>query len=148
GKQWLTSEKFSRQAMDGEGVLRHVALGIDIAMKTTSGRDVVNEFDAGNFNDTMSLARVETRCFGIQDDLAHQLLRCRSRNARRLLCETLELPPRKSRTIARSRRTLRLRLKPVGTTKSARRRFSRSGIWLSITAAKRLSVMPGRRNTR
>ena len=43
---------------------------------------------------------------------------------------------------------LKLRLEPVGTTKSARSRFSRSGIWFFSIAERRLSVMPGLRKTR
>jgi hypothetical protein len=47
-----------------------------------------------------------------------------------------------------SRRRLKPRSKPVGTTKSARRRFSASDICCPIIASKRAAVIPGRRITR
>ena len=148
GKSRLVLQEGGRKAMDRKGFGRHVALGIDVAVKTTSGRDVVDEFDARDFDDTMPLVRIEACRFGIEDDLAHQLLLRGLRNANRPLRAILDLPSRNCLTIAHNRRRLTLRAMPVGTTKSARRRFSRSGIWLARIAPIRRSVMPGRRNTR
>jgi len=50
--------------------------------------------------------------------------------------------------MSRNRRNVIVRPSPVATTKSARRRFSRSGICARRMLANRLSVMPGRRMTR
>jgi hypothetical protein len=47
-----------------------------------------------------------------------------------------------------ARRKVDLKPMPVGTTKSARRRFSASGIWFFRMSANFWGVMPGRRSTR
>src|SRR5207245_7923139 len=113
-----------------------------------SGRNMVNEFDACDLDNAMAFAWIEAGRFSIQDDFAHQFLRCRLRIGHRRPGAIRDLPSRKLLTTARSRRKLRLRLEPVGTTKSARSRFSRSGIWFFSIAERRLSVMPGLRKTR
>jgi hypothetical protein len=51
--------------VDGEGILRHVALRVDISVKTPPGRYMVNQFDAGDLDDPMSIARIETGRFCI-----------------------------------------------------------------------------------
>jgi hypothetical protein len=84
---------------------------------------MVNQLDAGDLDDAMAIARIEAGGLGIQYDLSHQVLRRRGR-AHRLPRPTRDPPARKRLTIARNRRKLKPRLKPVGTTKSARRRFS------------------------
>ena len=127
GKQRLPSEKLSGQAMNGESIHRHVALGIDVAVKPASGRDMVNEFDACDLDNAMAFAWIQAGRFGVQNDFTHQFPRRRPRSADRPPRAIRDLPSRKLLTTARSRRKLRLRLEPVGTTKSARSRFSRSG---------------------
>ena len=81
--------------------------------------------------------RVEAGRLRIQHDFAHYLAcrrlsaGCRPRRGGRVPA------PRKPPMIARRRRMLRPRSNPVGTTKSARRRFSASGICCFRIAAKR-----------
>ena len=89
---------------------------------------MVDEFNASHLDDAMSLVGIKTSCLGIKDDLAHHLLHRLAANAYwppRMIRDLLSV---NSLTIARNRRELRFRLNPVDTTKSARLRFSRSGI--------------------
>jgi hypothetical protein len=65
GKWRLASEEFSGQAVDGESILGHVALRIDVSVKTPPGGDMVDQFDAGDLDNPMSIAWIETRRFGI-----------------------------------------------------------------------------------
>ena len=55
-KPRLLSEELGGQAMDGKSVHRHVALGIDVAVKPASRWNMVNEFDACDFDDAMAFA--------------------------------------------------------------------------------------------
>ena len=73
-EQRLAGEEFRSDPVDRERILRHVALGIDIAVKFSPGRDVVHQLDAGNLDDAMTLRRVEPRGLGVQHDLAHHRL--------------------------------------------------------------------------
>ena len=65
GKRRLAREEFGRQAVDSKSIRRHVALGIDVSVKTPAGRDMVKQFDTGDLDNPMSFARIETRRFGI-----------------------------------------------------------------------------------
>jgi hypothetical protein len=40
-------------------------------VKTPPSGDMMDQLDAGDLDDPMSIARIETRCFGVQDDLTH-----------------------------------------------------------------------------
>jgi hypothetical protein len=73
-KRRLAGEEFRGYSVNRERILRHLAAGIDISMKFPTGRDMVNQLDAGDFDDTMALLGVETRGFGIEYDLAHHRL--------------------------------------------------------------------------
>jgi len=64
-KRRLTSEEFGGQAVDRESIPRHVALGIDMSVKTPTGRDMVDQFDAGDLDDPMSIVRIQTGSLGI-----------------------------------------------------------------------------------
>ena len=122
GKRRLVRQKLCGDAVDRERIFGHVALGIDVAVKFAAGRDVVDQLDAGDLDDAMAFARIETGRFGIEHDFAHHYsVLPASPLPGRQLCRT-------SLTIARNRRKVRFRPNPVGTTKSARCRFSRSGI--------------------
>jgi hypothetical protein len=131
-----------------ERILRHLAAGIDISMKAPTGRDMMHQLDAGDFDDAMALLGVETRGFGIEYDFPHHRLPDFPQAARRVPPVKPDLLWHRSLTTARNRRKVRFRPNPVGTTKSVRRRFSGSGICFSKMVARRIAVMPGRRNTR
>src|SRR5262249_24787378 len=64
-KRRLARKKFGCQAVDGKSILRHVALGIGVPAKTPPGRDMLNQLDAGDLDDPMPIARIETSRFGI-----------------------------------------------------------------------------------
>jgi hypothetical protein len=93
--------------MDRESLFGHVAFGIDVTVKFAAGRDVVNELDAGDLDDAMTFAWIQTGRFGIEHDFTQRSFPL----LRRIL------------TIAFKRRKVRPRPAPVGTTKSARWRF-------------------------
>jgi hypothetical protein len=49
---------------------RDIAFWIDIAMKASVGRDMINKLNAPDFDDPMTLLRVQTRRFRIENDLS------------------------------------------------------------------------------
>ena len=51
--------------MDGESILRHIATGIYVSVKTPAGGNMVDQLDTGDFDDPMTVARIETGRFGI-----------------------------------------------------------------------------------
>jgi hypothetical protein len=57
--------------MDRKRFFGHVALGINVTMKSSAGRDVVDKLDAGDLDDAMAFARIQTGRFGVEDDFAH-----------------------------------------------------------------------------
>src|SRR5262245_36935920 len=100
------------------GVDGHVALGIDVGMKRGARRNAVDQLDAADLDNAVATERIEAGGFGIENDLAHYL----SSGAASVF--------RMDRTCARAAS------KPceVSMTKSARRRFSESGICFSRMA--------------
>jgi hypothetical protein len=59
--------------MDREGLVGHVAFGIDVTVEFTAGRDVVNKLDAGDLDDAMAFAWIQTGRFGVEHDFAQLL---------------------------------------------------------------------------
>src|SRR5262249_27409475 len=59
------------QAMDGDGLGRDVALGIEVAMKTLPARYAVDELDAADLHQSMPLEGIKPRGLGIEHDFAH-----------------------------------------------------------------------------
>jgi hypothetical protein len=51
--------------MDGESIFGHIATGIYVSVKTPAGGNMVNQLDTGDFDDPMTVARIETGRFGI-----------------------------------------------------------------------------------
>ncbi len=71
----LMKARLGGQELDGQPVhlvrrVRHVAIGVDMAVPHASGRDAVDQLDAADLDDAMSGPRVETRGFRIENDLA------------------------------------------------------------------------------
>ena len=56
--------------MDRESVLRHVAFGIDVTVKFAAGRDMVDQFDAGDLDDAMAFGGIQAGRFGVEHDFA------------------------------------------------------------------------------
>src|SRR5215831_14841291 len=71
GEERLVLEGLARQAVDGDGLGRHVALGIDVAMKGLSARNAIDELDAADLHQSMSLEGIKPGRFGIEHDFAH-----------------------------------------------------------------------------
>jgi hypothetical protein len=71
GKARLVAEKLGRQTMDGNSVGRHVAFRIDVTLVRAPGRDVIEQFQAGDLDDAVTAGRIETRRFRIEHDLTH-----------------------------------------------------------------------------
>jgi len=118
GKHRFAGKKFVVEAVDGISILGHQALRIDVALKRLTGRDVVLQFDAADLNNAVE-RRVQSGRFGIENNFAQgqaPLSYTSSDVGRsiltmsRIACKDFALSP------------------PVGMTKSARWRFSASGI--------------------
>ena len=71
GEPVLAGEEIVRQAVDREGVLRHVAFRIEINVKFPAGRQVVLQFDGADLDDPVAGGRIEAGGFGVEDDLTH-----------------------------------------------------------------------------
>jgi hypothetical protein len=52
--------------------LRHIALGIEIAMPHATARDAVDELKTSDFDDAVTVRRIEACGFGIEDNLAQK----------------------------------------------------------------------------
>src|SRR5690625_229851 len=111
----LVGQELGGEAMDLEGFLRHVPLGIDVVLPCLTGWHVVDQFHTTDLDDPMTVIGIETGGFRIEYDLAHQ---------QQFLPE---VSSRSCRTMRRSFWKVWPRLRPVRTMKSARRRFSWSG---------------------
>ena len=73
GEPRLVLEEVGRQPVDGEGLGRHLALRVEIAVEGRAGRNPVEQLDAADLDQAMTLARVEAGGFGVEDDFAHFL---------------------------------------------------------------------------
>ena len=62
--------------MHAEGVGRHAALGVEIALEGAAGRQVVEQFDATDLDNPVAGGRIETRRLGIDNDLTHAVFTC------------------------------------------------------------------------
>ena len=71
-EQRLAGEKFAGQAVHGKRFRRHVALGIDVAVKRLPRRHAVEDLDAADFDEPVAAQRIEAGGFGIENDFAHE----------------------------------------------------------------------------
>src|SRR5438067_4847078 len=134
-KARLIGEEDGGEAVHHLGIARHVTLRIEIGMKVPAGLDPVEHLDAADLDHAVAAERIQTCGLGVEDDFPH----------------TGIYPPERSPRQARMSRTWRSVVDwsvPVSITKSARRRFSASGVWRSRIDANFSSVMPGRSRTR
>ena len=72
----LMEARLGREELDGEPVhlvsgLRHVALGVEVAMPHPPRRDAVEQLDGADLDDAMARGRVEPRCFSVEHDFSH-----------------------------------------------------------------------------
>jgi hypothetical protein len=59
--------------MDRESLFGHVAFGINVTVELSAGRDVVDELDAGDLDDAMAFAWIQTGRFGVEHDFPQLL---------------------------------------------------------------------------
>ena len=69
----LVPQEFRRDPVHVQCIIRHLAPGIDVAVKFPAGRDVVQQLDTGHLDDAMAVARVEPGRFSIEHNLTHLL---------------------------------------------------------------------------
>src|ERR1700716_222888 len=151
-EQRLVLEELDRETVDREGLGRHVALGIEIAMERLPARDAGGEPPTADLDQPMALVGIKARRFGVEHDLAHRLPSTSEKASETRHHVEDELirfgivatAARIARTCSRAASNPR----DVSTTKSARRRFSASGICFARIASSFSTVMPGRSSTR
>jgi hypothetical protein len=71
GKSRLVAQELVGEAVDAECRLRHVALGVQVILLLAPGRDLVHQLQAGDLHDPVALIGLESRCFRVENDLAH-----------------------------------------------------------------------------
>ena len=101
-------------AVDANGVLGNVALGVDQVMEDAAGRGLVDDLDGADFEQPMALRRIEAGRFGVEHDLTHGV------------SSVLPVAAAARMKLGDLRRGSHPRLPPVSMTKCARRRFSAS----------------------
>src|SRR5476651_2697365 len=117
---------------------RNVTFRIEVAMKGIAGGDAIDQFDATDLDQPVSLAWIKSGGFGIEDDLAHLRLVPWSQSNHFCRLGIFSTAERMSCTCARADSMPR----EVSTTKSARRRFSASGIWRACNDSSWAGSMP------
>ena len=71
GEARLVAEEGIGDAVDIEGTLLHVAIGLQVAMEVIARRPPLHQFDAANLDDAMAIAGFQAGGFRIKDDLTH-----------------------------------------------------------------------------
>ena len=72
GKARLVAQELGGKAMHLEGLVGHVALGVQVAVPHAARRDAVDQLDAADLDHAMAVERVEPRRLGIEHDLAQK----------------------------------------------------------------------------
>src|SRR5690348_5273051 len=142
-EQRLVRQELGREAVNRKGFGRHLPLRIDVAVKGLTGRHAVDQLDTADFDQAVAAQGIEAGGFGVEDDFAHGLPeRIAANQARR--CGILTASARMSRMRARTGSS------PcdVSTTKSARLRYSASGICRATMELNFSSSMVPRASTR
>jgi hypothetical protein len=67
----LLSKKLIRDAVNLESTSVYFTVGSDVAMERATGLASPDDFDASDFDDAVSLFRLEASGFGVEYDLAH-----------------------------------------------------------------------------
>ena len=132
----LVRKEGDRQAVHALCLGGHVAIGMKIGVETAPGLDPVDQLDAADFDQPVTVGGTEAGRFGVEDDLAHDR-QYRIPRARR---QAMRM--RTSAAVSR-------RVRPVAITKSARRALFGIG-HLTREDSQRSGprLMPGRASTR
>src|SRR5690606_13978558 len=75
GEPGLVGEELQRQAGDLLGARLELAVGMDVAMPGAPGRPALHELHAADLDDAVALAPFQAGGFGVEDDLAHAVVR-------------------------------------------------------------------------
>src|SRR5579863_6647925 len=148
-KQRLVRKKLAREPVHGEGLRRHVPLGIEITMKGLPGRHTVEDLDTANFDQPIATQGIEAGGFGIENDFAHGMKEPPRTDEREQTNQG-----RRGVILAASTRMSRIRARTgsrpceVSTTKCARCLFSASGICRARMASSFSAVILGRARIR
>ena len=73
GEQRLVLELVGRDAVDGLRLGRHVAFRIDVVVEALPARDAVDDLDAADLDQAVSLEGIKARGLGIEHDLAQAI---------------------------------------------------------------------------
>ena len=125
GERTELAEKLRRVPVDGISLFRNVALGIDVLVEDPAARHMVDQLETGDLDNAMSVRRVETRRLRVEHNLPHAAPADQGPLDRpRRLPRRRSFRARSTLTISPRQRKVTRRPSPVGTTKSARRRFT------------------------
>jgi hypothetical protein len=75
GKARLVAQEFRGEAMHVEGLIGHVAFGVQMTVPHPPRRDAVDQLDTADLDDPVAVERVEPRGLGVEDDFAQSLSR-------------------------------------------------------------------------
>ena len=70
GEARLVAQELERQPVHLERGIGHIALGIEMAMPSPAGGDAVDQLDAADLDDAVTVERIEPRGLGIEHDLS------------------------------------------------------------------------------
>ena len=74
GEARLVAQELGRQPVHLEGLIRHVALGVDMAVPHPAGGNAIDQLDAADLDHAVAVERVEAGRLGIEHDLAQTRL--------------------------------------------------------------------------
>ncbi len=72
-EQRLVREELDRQPVHRFGGGGHIALGIEIGVEGDAGFAAVDQLDTSDFDQPVPASGIETRGFGIENNLAHRM---------------------------------------------------------------------------
>jgi hypothetical protein len=72
GEAWLVAQKLGREPMHLEGGIGHLSFGIDVVMPDPPRGNAVDQLDAADLDDAVTVERIEPGRFGIEHDLAQR----------------------------------------------------------------------------
>ena len=71
GEAPVAREEGAGEPVHPLGVLRHVALGVEIALEALARRDVVDQLDRTDLDDPVALRGLQAGGLGVEHDLTH-----------------------------------------------------------------------------
>ena len=109
----LVAQELGGQAVHLEGLIGHLALGVEVAVPHPARRDAVEELDAADLDDSVAVERVEPGGLGVEHDLAQVCCLASGRRNRSITRPSFVLSDSISLSISSC---MSWRLKPLSTT--------------------------------